>query len=89
MGTAGRTRSAPAVHGRVRAVTRAAAPGVGSRTLTLEGPVLAGKHSAPPAPWGPARPEFVLVGKGGVEPPRPFGHTDLNRARLPFRHLPG
>jgi hypothetical protein len=29
-----------------------------------------------------------LVGKGGVEPPRPFGHTDLNRARLPFRHLP-
>jgi len=28
------------------------------------------------------------VGKGGVEPPRPFGHTDLNRARLPFRHLP-
>src|SRR5919107_3715352 len=30
-----------------------------------------------------------LVGKGGVEPPRPCGHTDLNRARLPFRHLPG
>jgi hypothetical protein len=29
-----------------------------------------------------------LVGKGGVEPPRPYGHTDLNRARLPFRHLP-
>src|SRR5690606_37861810 len=29
-----------------------------------------------------------LVGKGGVEPPRPFGHTDLNRARLPFRHFP-
>src|SRR3982751_459183 len=25
---------------------------------------------------------------GGVEPPRPFGHTDLNRARLPFRHIP-
>src|SRR5690349_8654445 len=30
----------------------------------------------------------VMVGKGGVEPPRPFGHTDLNRARLPFRHFP-
>jgi hypothetical protein len=30
----------------------------------------------------------ISVGKGGVEPPRPFGHTDLNRARLPFRHLP-
>ena len=30
-----------------------------------------------------------MVGKGGVEPPRPYGHTDLNRARLPFRHLTG
>ena len=29
-----------------------------------------------------------VVGMGGVEPPRPFGHTDLNRARLPFRHIP-
>jgi hypothetical protein len=28
------------------------------------------------------------VGEGGVEPPRPYGHTDLNRARLPFRHSP-
>ena len=28
------------------------------------------------------------MGEGGVEPPRPFGHTDLNRARLPFRHSP-
>lgn len=27
---------------------------------------------------------FVL--EKGVEPSRPFGHTDLNRARLPFRH---
>ena len=26
------------------------------------------------------------VRERGVEPPRPFGHTDLNRARLPFRH---
>src|SRR5262245_15032813 len=32
---------------------------------------------------------LLPVGKGGVEPPRPFGHTDLNRARLPFRHFPG
>src|SRR3982751_3306622 len=37
------------------------------------------------SPWGIPQ---ELVGKGGVEPPRPFGHTDLNRARLPFRHLP-
>ena len=29
-----------------------------------------------------------MVGKEGVEPSRPFGHTDLNRARLPFRHFP-
>jgi hypothetical protein len=32
---------------------------------------------------------LLLVGKKGVEPSRPFGHTDLNRARLPFRHFPG
>ena len=25
-----------------------------------------------------------LVREGGVEPPRPHGHTDLNRARLPI-----
>ena len=28
----------------------------------------------------------LAVRERGVEPPRPFGHTDLNRARLPFRH---
>src|SRR4051794_38789126 len=27
------------------------------------------------------------VREGGVEPPRPFGHTDLNRARLPIPPL--
>lgn len=35
--------------------------------------------------WAPAG---LLVGEEGVEPSRPFGHTDLNRARLPFRHSP-
>lgn len=30
---------------------------------------------------------FSTVLKGGVEPPRPFGHTDLNRARLPIPPL--
>ena len=30
---------------------------------------------------------LVSVLKGGVEPPRPFGHTDLNRARLPIPPL--
>lgn len=23
----------------------------------------------------------------GVEPARPFGHSDLNAARIPFRHM--
>ena len=27
-----------------------------------------------------------LVPKGGLEPPRPFGHRHLRPARLPFRH---
>jgi nucleotide-binding universal stress UspA family protein len=31
----------------------------------------------------------ISVGEEGFEPSRPFGHTDLNRARLPFRHPPG
>ncbi len=29
----------------------------------------------------------AVVREGGVEPPRPFGHTDLNRARLPIPPL--
>ena len=29
----------------------------------------------------------MVVREGGVEPPRPFGHTDLNRARLPIPPL--
>ena len=28
------------------------------------------------------------MGEEGFEPSRPRGHTDLNRARLPFRHPP-
>src|ERR1700712_1851379 len=30
---------------------------------------------------------LLPVREGGVEPPRPFGHTDLNRARLPIPPL--
>ena len=30
----------------------------------------------------------LRVGEEGFEPSHPFGHTDLNRARLPFRHSP-
>ncbi len=29
----------------------------------------------------------LSVREGGVEPPHPFGHTDLNRARLPIPPL--
>ena len=32
-------------------------------------------------------PDFPLVRERGVEPLRPFGHTDLNRARLPIPPL--
>src|SRR5687767_10135306 len=32
-------------------------------------------------------PEPLRVREGGVEPPRPLGHTDLNRARLPIPPL--
>lgn len=30
----------------------------------------------------------VIVGEGGLEPPRPEGHWHLKPARLPFRHSP-
>ena len=32
-------------------------------------------------------PGYHKVREGGVEPPRPHGHTDLNRARLPIPPL--
>jgi hypothetical protein len=31
--------------------------------------------------------DITVVREGGVEPPCPFGHTDLNRARLPIPPL--
>jgi hypothetical protein len=37
----------------------------------------------PRSRWSPAS-----VGEEGFEPSHPLGHTDLNRARLPFRHSP-
>jgi hypothetical protein len=39
-------------------------------------------------PRGPVNSVNYRVGEEGFEPSRPFGHTDLNRARLPFRHPP-
>ena len=35
----------------------------------------------------PRETSLLRVREGGVEPPRPFGHTDLNRARLPIPPL--
>ena len=32
--------------------------------------------------------ELLIVGEGGLEPPRPEGHWHLKPARLPFRHSP-
>jgi hypothetical protein len=46
--------------------------------------IAAGVEGARRAPTSMRR----LVGEEGFEPSRPFGHTDLNRARLPFRHPP-
>jgi hypothetical protein len=34
------------------------------------------------------RSHIILVGEGGLEPPRPEGHWHLKPARLPFRHSP-
>ena len=45
-----------------------------------------GTEAPPPAPQGQERPVRGRVRAGGVEPPRPEGHRDLNPARLPFRH---
>ncbi len=47
------------------------------------------RHMSPPSTraWT-TKPQVrrpgAVVREGGVEPPRPFGHTDLNRARLPI-----
>ena len=51
------------------------------------------RHETTKAPrlWMPAGPSSSVstrVGEGGVEPPPRFQDTDLNRARLPFRHSP-
>ena len=40
-----------------------------------------------PQAGDPQVPLNAVVREGGVEPPRPFGHTDLNRARLPIPPL--
>ena len=86
-GSIGRRRGSRSVRqqrGRPRTAWQDADPA--SAVARPAGPGAALERRTPPG-----LPDGVLsisVGKGGVEPPRPFGHTDLNRARLPFRHLP-
>ncbi len=50
------------------------------------GPPIQQRPTRPALSAGTDRPS--VVGEEGVEPSRPCGHTDLNRARLPFRHSP-
>src|SRR4051794_33916036 len=62
---------------------------VSASTGTLLGRVLCVGHGAD-APPGSCVPRCVVagrVGEGGVEPPRPFGHRNLNPARLPIPPL--
>lgn len=57
------------------------------RPLLLQPAILSDPLRITAAPTdNPGSPETSKVRERGVEPPRPFGHTDLNRARLPFRH---
>jgi hypothetical protein len=46
------------------------------------------KRGGPGAVYTAHEPPSPSVGEEGFEPSHPFGHTDLNRARLPFRHSP-
>lgn len=70
-------------------------PAVSLASMCDTAPVLS------PAPDGRASPKrlradressrsalSLLVGEGGLEPPRPEGHWHLKPARLPFRHSP-
>src|SRR3954466_8385993 len=46
---------------------------------------LPGRLAVPPR--GAGSWSLIVVREGGVEPPHPFGYTDLNRARLPIPPL--
>src|SRR6266536_5925639 len=51
---------------------------------------LAGGHRGPPSPTETKAPPgrgSIEVGEGGLEPPRPCGHRNLNPARLPIPPL--
>ena len=63
-----------------------AALAIGHYTIFARGAVI--PAAARVTRWPSKGRSLGMVGEGGVEPPRPSGHTDLNRARLPFRHSP-
>ena len=75
--TAGRRRTAPS---QIRRIGRAGGPGGSSPRASTADFREGGQR--------PPNSVSCLVGEEGFEPSRPFGHTDLNRARLPFRHPP-
>jgi hypothetical protein len=71
-------------------------PRQGTHVLSAK-PTSGGPGGRPPGRNSEAAPVLSLqhmsrrrlaVGEEGFEPSHPFGHTDLNRARLPFRHSP-
>ena len=71
---------------------RPASLGVRRRSACSAAPRGSPRSPCPPrsccGQWEKARREDgpSHVREGGFEPPRPFGHWDLNPARLPFRH---
>ena len=73
--------------GRRRIPVREAGPLGGLRGVVPPGQHGAGRNERWPLVIDQRPPN--RVGEEGFEPSRPFGHTDLNRARLPFRHPPG
>jgi site-specific DNA recombinase len=52
---------------------------------TIEHRAIRGRNEKNPGPDDPDQgsSKTLLVGEGGLEPPRPFGHRNLNPARLP------
>ena len=78
-----RTPPAPAVDDEPLLVVGRLGHGPSMPVRAGAGPREAGNDEGPGEP-GPSI--SVSVREGGFEPPRPFGHCDLNAARLPFRH---
>jgi hypothetical protein len=59
----------------------------GDATRTMSFEAVAGLVGGLPASANEHQPWCVVVGEGGLEPPHPFGHRNLNPARLPIPPL--